>query len=287
MTKKLLYQFDTDTTASVFDSVVAYDGGADQVTGIGNVNPQNVLAMVDGCIYTRAPKDKQFTAIFVGGSSLTEGQAVFDAIKKRFFSNFRVSVMFDSNGSNTTAAAAVANIVNTCDVSGKKAVILGGTGPVGQRAAALLSLEKADVFITSRSIEKAEQISAEINERFDTNVKALPGGTNDERVTSILGASIVMATGASGVVLLNKKDWIESESIEVVCDANAMPPLGIEGVELNDKAKEIGGKKAFGAIGFGGLKISVHRECVSRLFILMMGFSTLKKYIESRKRCYK
>ena len=266
MTKKLLYQFDTDPTASVFDSVVAYDGGADQVTGIGNVNPQNVLAMVDGCIYTRAPKDKQFTAIFVGGSSLTEGQAVFDAIKKRFFSNFRVSVMFDSNGSNTTAAAAVANIVNTCDVSGKKAVILGGTGPVGQRAAALLSLEKADVFITSRNIEKAEQVSAEINERFDTNVKALPGGTNDERVTSILGASIVMATGASGVVLLNKKDWIESQSIEVVCDANAMPPLGIEGVELNDKAKEIGGKKAFGAIGFGGLKISVHRECVSRLF---------------------
>ena len=266
MTKKLLYQFDTDTTASVFDSVVAYDGGADQVTGIGNVNPQNVLAMVDGCIYTRAPKDKHFTAIFVGGSSLTEGQAVFDAIKKRFFSNFRVSVMFDSNGSNTTAAAAVANIVNTCDVSGKKAVILGGTGPVGQRAAALLSLEKADVFITSRNIEKAEQISAEINERFDTNVKALPGGTNDERVTSILGASIVMATGASGVVLLNKKDWIESQSIEVVCDANAMPPLGIEGVELNDKAKEIAGKKAFGAIGFGGLKISVHRECVSRLF---------------------
>ena len=266
MTKKLLYQFDTDTTASVFDSVVAYDGGADQVTGIGNVNPQNVLAMVDGCIYTRAPKEKQFTAIFVGGSSLTEGQAVFDAIKKRFFSNFRVSVMFDSNGSNTTAAAAVANIVKTCDVSGKKAVILGGTGPVGQRAAALLSLEKADVFITSRSLEKAEQISAVINDRFDTNVKALPGGTNDERVTSILGASIVMATGASGVVLLNKKDWIESQSIEVVCDANAMPPLGIEGVELNDKAKEIGGKKAFGAIGFGGLKISVHRECVSRLF---------------------
>ena len=266
MTKKLLYQFDTDTTASVFDSVVAYDGGADHVTGIGNVNPKNVLAMVDGCIYTRAPKDKQFTAIFVGGSSLTEGQAVFDAIKKRFFSNFRVSVMFDSNGSNTTAAAAVANIVNTCDVSGKKAVILGGTGPVGQRAAALLSLEKADVFITSRSIEKAEQISTEINKRFDTNVEALPGGTNDERVTSISGASIVMATGASGVVLLNKKDWIDSESIEVVCDANAMPPLGIEGVELNDRAKEIGGKKAFGAIGFGGLKISVHRECVSRLF---------------------
>ena len=58
-------------------------------------------------------------------------------------------------------------------------------------------------------------------------------------------------------------------------------------MELNDKAEEIGGKKAFGAIGFGGLKISVHRECVSRLFNSNDGFSTLKKSIESRKRCYK
>ena len=266
MTKKLLYQFDTDISASVFDNVVAYDGGADHVTGICNVNPKNVLAMVDGCIYTRAPKDKKFTAIFVGGSSLSDGQAVFDAIKKRFFSNFRVSVMFDSNGSNTTAAAAVANIVNTCNVSGKKAVILGGTGPVGQRAAALLSLEKADVFITSRDVEKAEKISAEINSRFKTSVGALPGGTNEERVKSIGDASVVMATGASGVVLLREDDWKTIQTIEVVCDANAMPPLGIEGVELNDKATEKNGKKAFGAIGFGGLKISVHRECVSRMF---------------------
>ena len=30
--KKLLYQFDTDAIPSVFDSVVAYDGGADNVS---------------------------------------------------------------------------------------------------------------------------------------------------------------------------------------------------------------------------------------------------------------
>jgi hypothetical protein len=32
--KKLLFQFDTDTHPSVFDSVVAYDGGADYVIGL-------------------------------------------------------------------------------------------------------------------------------------------------------------------------------------------------------------------------------------------------------------
>ena len=141
MSKKLLFQFDTDPIPSVFDSVVAYDGGAEHVTGIGSVTKDNVSAMVDGCIYTRAPKEKQYTGIFVGGSSLSEGQLVFDAVKNRFFSNFRVSVMFDSNGSNTTAAAAVANISKVCDLKGKIAIILGGTGPVGQRAAALLDGE--------------------------------------------------------------------------------------------------------------------------------------------------
>ncbi len=267
MTKKLLFQLDTDESPSVFDNVVAYDGGADHVTGIGGVNPDNVLSMIDGCIYTRAPKDKHFTGIFVGGSSLQEGQLVFDAIKKRFFSNFRVSVMFDSNGSNTTAAAAVANISNVCNLNGKKAVVLGGTGPVGQRAAALLSLEGANVFITSRNIEKANSIAKQINERFGSSCAALPGGTKDQRISSVADAAVVFATGASGVVLLEKEDWLSNDSIEVLCDANAMPPLGIQGIEMNDKAEVRNGKKTFGAIGFGGLKIAVHRECIKRLFL--------------------
>ncbi|OUT97950.1 MAG: methylenetetrahydrofolate dehydrogenase [Betaproteobacteria bacterium TMED41] len=267
MSKKLLFQFDTDVTPSVFDTVVAYDGGVDHVTGISNVTPENVLAMVDGCIYTRPPKEKQFTGIFVGGSSLYEGQMVFDSVKNRFFSNFRVSVMFDSNGSNTTAAAAVANIARVCELHGKKVVILGGTGPVGQRAAALFASEGAEVFITSRSIEKAEKVSNQVNTRFSTTCGALPGETHQDRVSSIKDASVVMATGASGVLLLEESDWISNKNIEVLCDANAMPPLGIQGIEMNDKATDRNGKKTFGAIGFGGLKIGVHRECISRLFL--------------------
>jgi hypothetical protein len=264
MAKKLLFQFDTDLTPSVFDSVVAYDGGADHVTGIGNVNSENVLAMVDGCIYTRA--QKKDTAIFVGGASLEDGEKVFEAVKKRFFAGFRVSTMFDSNGSNTTAAAAVAHISSVCSLKNKKAVVLGGTGPVGQRAAALLSNEGADVFITSRSIDKANGVCQGINRRFNTDCKSLAGNSHDERCKAVFDASVVIATGASGVVLLNENDWSSNSALEVLCDANAMPPLGISGIEMNDKAKIRHGKKTFGSIGFGGLKISVHRACISKLF---------------------
>jgi hypothetical protein len=264
MSKKLLFQFDTDSSPSVFDTVVAYDGGADRVTGISNVNIDNVSAMVDGCIYTRALKKN--TAIFVGGSSLEKGEKVFSKVNERFFGGFKVSTMFDSNGSNTTAAAAVAHITNVCSPKNKKAVVLGGTGPVGQRAAALLAKEGADVFITSRSIEKANVICQGINNRFSIKCKALPGETHKDRCTSISDAAIVVSTGASGVVLLEEIDWSSNPLIEVLCDANAMPPLGISGIEMNDKAKVRHGKKTFGAIGFGGLKISVHRSCISKLF---------------------
>jgi hypothetical protein len=57
--KKLLFQFDTDTHPSSFDTVVAYDGGADHVIPHGGLTPENVLSLVEGTIFTRAPKDKK------------------------------------------------------------------------------------------------------------------------------------------------------------------------------------------------------------------------------------
>jgi hypothetical protein len=103
MIKKLLYQFDTDPLPAVFDNVVAYDGGADQITAYGGVTAANVGGLVEGAIFTRGPKDKKNTALFIGGSSMAAGQALLGAVQARFFGKFRVSVMFDCDGSNTTS----------------------------------------------------------------------------------------------------------------------------------------------------------------------------------------
>src|SRR5512137_14843 len=93
--KKLLLQLDTDPIPSAFDSVVAYDGGADHVLPFANITPANVESVVHGAIFTRGDKSKQNTAIFVGGSNLALGEALFDAVQKIFFNHFRVSVMLD------------------------------------------------------------------------------------------------------------------------------------------------------------------------------------------------
>lgn len=70
--KKLLLQFDTDQHPSVFDTVVAYDGGADHVIGYGGLTPDRVGALVEGAIFTRPPKEKKNTAIFIGGGKSCE-----------------------------------------------------------------------------------------------------------------------------------------------------------------------------------------------------------------------
>ena len=67
---------------------------------------------------------------------MAKGEALLKAVQKKFFGPFRVSVMLDPNGSNTTAAAGVALLAKTTKLKGKKAVVLAGTGPVGMRAAA-------------------------------------------------------------------------------------------------------------------------------------------------------
>jgi len=264
--KKLLYQFDTDPLPSVFDNVAGFDGGADHVSAYGGINAMNVGDLVDGAIFTRGLKEKKSTAIFIGGRNITEGQAVLAAVRRKFFAGFRVSVMFDCNGCNTTASAAVAWLAHGRSLAGKRAVVLGGAGPVGQRAAALLAREGADVAITGRKREVVQAACDSIQARFGIAVGAVEAPTNAERGAAVQGAQIVLATGAAGITLLGEKQWQNSATLQLVADANASPPAGIEGVGPNDRGALRHGKILFGALGFGALKLALHRACVARLF---------------------
>ena len=264
--KKLLYQLDTDALPAVFDNVVGYDGGADHITALGGVDAHNVGGLVEGAIFTRGPKDKHNTAIFIGGGNLPAGEALLAAVQKKFFGKFRVSVMFDCNGSNTTAAAAVAWLAHGRTLTGKRTVILGGTGPVGQRAAVLLAREGAAVSIAGRKLAVVEAACDALQARFGVEVRAIEAPTELERAAAVEGAQILLATGAAGVTLLQASHWQESRTLELVADANASPPAGIAGVGLSDRATPSHGKLLFGALGFGALKLAVHRACIARLF---------------------
>src|SRR5437763_8499602 len=137
--RTILIQLDTDTHPSVFDRVVAIDAGADEVFAYGGVRPEQVRDLVHGAIFTRGPKDLKRTAIFIGGSDVTAGERLLAEVRKHMLPQFglRVSVLLDANGANTTAAAAVRAAERHLDLKATPALVLGGTGPVGQRVALL------------------------------------------------------------------------------------------------------------------------------------------------------
>src|SRR5438552_16568320 len=155
--RKILIQLDSDPQPSAFDRVVAVDAGADEVFSYGGVKPEQVRGLVHGAIFTRGAKDLKSTAFFIGGSGVAAGERLLEEVKQHMLPQFglRVSALFDANGANTTAAAAVRVAARYLNLNGAPALILGGTGPVGQRVARLLARQGADVRVGSRQRERA------------------------------------------------------------------------------------------------------------------------------------
>lgn len=264
--KKLLIQLDGSRHPSVFDRVVAFDGGADEVMSYGGVTEADVRDLVHGAIFTRGPKDLHNTAIFIGGTDMAAGERLLAAVRKNVFGPMRVSVMLDSNGSNTTAVAAVARIAKVVgDLKGTRAVVTAGTGPVGMRAAGLLAKAGAEVTLTSR--RPAEPAFLErLVARFGGSVRAVVLADPAQAATVLDGAEVIVSAGPAGVCMIPRSAWAGRPGLRAVADLNAVPPMGVEGVEVQDSAVEREGAVVYGALGVGSLKMKIHKACIARLF---------------------
>ena len=273
MPKRILFQFDCDPQPSSFDAVVAIDSGIDHLVPYAGVQATSIEPLVHGAMFTRGGDDLKNTAIFIGGSDASVAETLLRCVKETFFGPVRVSVMMDANGCNTTASAAVVAAARHVDLRGANALVLGGTGPVGGRVARLLAGDGANVTITSRSLSRAQQMCDRVSEQLgdraeeDALVAAVLDSPDD--VASLLSsAQIAIACGAAGVQLASEAALVAASQLKVAIDLNAVPPSGLGGVNVTDKAKPLGesGAVSYGAIGVGGLKMKTHRAAVQSLF---------------------
>jgi NAD(P)-dependent dehydrogenase (short-subunit alcohol dehydrogenase family) len=183
------------------------------------------------------------------------------------FGEFTVSIMLDSNGSNTTAVAAVVKIEEALgNLAGSKVLILAGTGPVGQRAAGLLAKDGAHVTITSRKPEQGEKARQFISARFNVQVEATTMTDPATLPKLCEGIDVLLNSGPAGVQMVPKAAWTGAKNLKIAVDLNAVPPLGIEGVEVNDAGVTRDGVTVYGAFGVGNFKTNLHKACVTRLF---------------------
>jgi hypothetical protein len=267
--RNLLIQLDPDPLPSVFDRIVALDAGADEVLAYGGVRPEQVRDLVHGAIFTRGPQDLHRTAIFVGGSDVAAGERLLAEVVRHLLPKFglSVSVLLDANGANTTAAAAVRAASRHLELNGTKALVLGGTGPVGQRVALLLARQGAEVRVASRQRERAAAVADAVAAKTGgPRPEPVAVASADDLAVALAGRNLVVAAGAAGVVLLPKAARAALADLKVAIDLNAVPPLGIEGIDAMDKGTERDGVIGYGALGVGSTKMKVHKAAIARLF---------------------
>jgi hypothetical protein len=268
--KKVLLQLDTEEHPSPFDAIVAHDAGVDVLLSQGGVKAGSARALAQDAFFTRGVDDLNTMAVWVGGKDVSAGEEVFDEVQKAFFGPFRVSVMIDSNGCNTTAATTIARIAKARSLAAERAVVI-GLGAVGLRSATLLQQEGCEVVIaalspdlfggdrphrTPRGVAVAQRLGLDVREPADRG-----------ELEAILDeAQIVLSAGPAGVQVLRSGFWAQHPSIELLADYNAAEPLGIEDTKATDDLAERDGKLVLGALAIGGPKMKVHKACVRRLF---------------------
>jgi hypothetical protein len=195
---------------------------------------------------------------------MAAGEQLLKAVRKACFGPFSVSVMLDANGSNTTAVAAVAKLLHAAG-SGGRGVVTAGTGPVGLRAAGLLAKAGVEVTFTSRRPVEPS-IVATLQQRFGGRITHAVMADSAGAAKVLEGATMLLNTGPAGVNLVPKAAWSGQPGLRAAADLNAVPPLGIEGIEVTDNAVDRDGTTVFGAVGVGGLKMKIHKACIARLF---------------------
>jgi hypothetical protein len=268
MTKpKILVQLDSDDHASVFDAVVAVDSGVDRLFQYASVEPTKARDLVFGAMYTRGPQDLKSTAIFIGGADVAAGERLLETVRGCFNGPFRVSIMFDANGANTTAAAAVRAASRHVKFAEARVAILGATGPVGSRAARLLAARGAKLRVASRSADRSRKLAESLLERYPhASIEPTTISTARDLQATVDGCDALISAGAAGVELISKNQWKAIDDLKLIVDLNAVPPVGVEGVEILDRAAEREGRVCYGAIGIGGDKMKLHKAIVKKLF---------------------
>ena len=271
--RSILHMLDPMPNNSPFDINMAMDAGFDVLMPYSNVKLDSVYRLTQDAIFSRGPSGVKRTGIFIGGRDLGLAMDMLTTAQQAMVPPFEISAFADPSGAFTTAAALVACVEKELKLKhGKelkdcKALVFGGTGPVGIATGVIASLAGAETFLVDHlSQDTAQDVADAYNRRFACTLKAAVAGNDTDKAKLIADVDIVFCAAKAGIQVLSAAVLKDALQLKVAGDVNAVPPLGIEGVKRNDMGvplvHAVNAKDAVGvgALAVGNVKYQLQHE---------------------------
>ena len=271
--KQILHMFSPLKHVSPFDANIALDAGYDAVVPYGSVTLEGVTGLVQDAIFSRPPKLGPRTGVFFAGKDALLALDMMERAKAAMVPPFKVSLFADPAGSFTTAAAMVAHAERLLtrarqrELKGLRIAIFGATGVVGFASGVIAALEGAAVTLVGHDgATRVAHAAEEIAKRFGVRPEAADGST-PERITALLQrVDAAFCAGRAGVRILDTAMLQAAPNLLLVADVNAVPPLGVEGLEVTaDGAALPGGALGIGALAIGPTKSATEAGLFRRM----------------------
>ena len=277
--RSIIHLFDPMPHNSPLDLNMAADAGFEVLLPYSNVKLEEVNGLIQDAIFSRGPTGVKRTAIFIGGRDIGLAMGMLNAARKAMVPPFEVSVFADPSGAFTTAAALVACVERELknkhgkELPGQRAVVFGGTGPVGLATGVIASLAGVDTTIVDPfNISIALQKADEYNALCGSKLHGTYASSDADKARLIASADLVFCAAKAGVQVLNADVLADAKRLKVAGDVNAVPPLGIEGIKLKHFGEPlVHVVNAPGAVGIGALAVGdVKYRLQNRLLALML-----------------
>ena len=257
--KNILHMLTPTKHTSPFDVNMALDAGYDAVLTYNNVTLDEVTGLVQDAIFSRAPKIGARTGMFFGGKNASLALDMLAKAKRALVPPFGISLFADPAGSFTTAAAMLACVEKllkekkNCTLQARKLAVFGATGVVGYAAGVIAALEGAEVTLVGYDgLERVSNSSKEIKNRFNVDVRSADGSNESKKSSILANVEVALCAGRAGVKILSFAQLAVAKQLMIVADVNAVPPPGVEGLDMQANGDEI---TQHGTLGLGPLAI--------------------------------
>ena len=273
--KHILHMLTPLKHMSPFDVNMALDAGYEAAIAYTNVTLEEVGGLVQDAIFSRPPKTGVRTGMFICGKNAILALDMLSAAKKALVPPFGISFFADPAGSFTTAAAMVACVEKTLidkkkrNLKALKTAVFGATGVVGFSSAVIAALEGADVTLVGYDgVKRVSDAQREIKTRFQVDVRAADGSDDTKKTDILAQAEAALCAGRAGVRILSSTQLAQAKRLLIVADVNAVPPSGVEGLDMMANGAEL---TANGTLGVGPLAIgNIKYKTESGLFQRMI-----------------